>query len=80
MKTIRSSAMSETVYLPDLTDDEREALPAAYHRPVFDGMARPHSWICAACWGDGWTTQWPCEPATAGGLELAKAIGLEYNW
>lgn len=64
----------------ELTPEERQALPAECHRPVWDGMGTPHLWQCAVCWGDGWTTSWPCEPARAGGLVLARALGLDYHW
>lgn len=64
----------------ELSEAARQALPAIYHRPVFDGLAKPHSWICAVCWGDGWTCRWPCEPATTGGVELGRALGLEVHW
>lgn len=66
--------------LVELDEVERQALPAVYHRPVFDGLGEPHSWICAVCWGDGWQTSWPCQPATAGGVELGRALGLEVHW
>lgn len=63
-----------------LSEEERIALPAVYHRPVWDALGEPHTWICAACWGDGWTTRWPCRPATVGGKELGEALGLEVLW
>lgn len=66
--------------LCEMTDEQRVALPAIYHRPVFDGLGMPHSWICSACWGDCWQTSWPCEPATKGGVELGRALGLEVQW
>jgi len=68
---------ASTAALFEMGEADRIALPAIYHRPVFDGLGMPHSWICAACWGDGWTTRWPCPTATAGGVELAQALGLE---
>jgi hypothetical protein len=61
----------------ELTETERLALPAVNHRPVFEGLGRPNAWICGVCWGDGWVTKWPCEPATRGGVELAAVLGLE---
>lgn len=64
----------------EMSEAERQALPAIHHRPVFDGLGYPHTWICAVCWGDGWTTRWPCDPATAGGRELGAALGLEVHW
>ncbi|MGA4941737.1 hypothetical protein [Streptomyces cinereoruber] len=49
--------------LGDLTDQERIALPARFHTPVFDGLGQPNAWLCQVCWGDGWVSQWPCAPA-----------------
>lgn len=51
----------------ELSVPQRLALPAAFHRPVWDDLGRPHLWHCAVCWGDGWTTQWPCEVARRDG-------------
>lgn len=72
--------MTPEIDVMELTEDERVALPAVHHRPVFDGMGKPHTWICAVCWGDGWMTKWPCKPATRGGKELGEALGLEVHW
>jgi hypothetical protein len=74
-----ASTTSQDVHALELTDEERLALPAEFHRPVFDGLGAPHSWICSACWGDGFTTSWPCEPATRGGLTVARAAGFEFS-
>ncbi|MET7956378.1 hypothetical protein ABZT07_20720 [Streptomyces sp. NPDC005317] len=49
--------------LVDLTDEQRKALPARFHTPVFDGLGQPNAWLCQVCWGDGWVAQWPCGPA-----------------
>jgi hypothetical protein len=62
----------------ELSEDERQALPARYHTPHFDGLGKPHSWICQVCWGDGWQTSWPCQPAIDGGVEVARALGLSH--
>jgi hypothetical protein len=64
----------------ELTETERVALPAIHHRPVFLGTCTPATWICAVCWGEGWSTGWPCTPATAGGVELGRHLGLEVHW
>jgi hypothetical protein len=64
----------------ELTEQERCALPAAYHRPYFDGLAKPNAWICAVCWGDGWTQLWPCFTARENGVELAKSLGVGWSW
>lgn len=63
-----------------LTYEERQALPAEYHQPHWDGLGTPHSWICQVCWDDGLQTFWPCEPATRGGKAVAEAAGLSYSW
>ncbi|WP_157815646.1 hypothetical protein [Kitasatospora sp. CB02891] len=49
--------------LADMTDEEKANLPARFHIPAWEGLAVPHSWVCAVCWGDGWTTAWPCKAA-----------------
>lgn len=53
--------------LSELSAPQRLALPAAFHRPYWMGSSSPPLWICAACWGDGWSTAWPCEPARLDG-------------
>lgn len=62
-------AMSDSDIL-HLTDRDRVALPAERHLPMFHDLATPKSWNCAVCWGEGWTTAWPCESAIAGGREI----------
>jgi len=64
----------------EMTEEERVALPAECHRPVWNGLGTPHLWACAVCWGEGTMTSWPCEPARAGGLTLARHLGLDYHW
>jgi hypothetical protein len=64
----------------ELTDEQRIALPVRYHKPRWDGIGVPHLWVCQACWGDGWATQWPCKTATEGGRELAEQLGLDFSW
>jgi hypothetical protein len=56
--------------LADLTDEQKAALPARFHTPVWEGNAVPHSWVCAVCWGDGWVTRWPCKTAVRHGDEV----------
>lgn len=51
----------------ELSVPQRLALPAAFHRPVYDDLGTPHLWHCAVCWGDGWCSAWPCEPAAKDG-------------
>ena len=71
----------ETISYEELVDldtmEQREALPAVYHRPVFDDLIRPRGWFCEVCWLEGEITGWPCEPAIKGGLEIADALGLK---
>jgi hypothetical protein len=56
--------------LSDMTDEQKAALPARFHTPVWEGNAVPHSWVCAVCWGDGWVTRWPCKTAVQYGAEV----------
>lgn len=56
--------------LLDIPEDQRAALPARFHTPVWEGNATPNAWLCAVCWGDGWVTGWPCEAAVRGGAEV----------
>ena len=72
------AVVSGDIPLGELTDAERVALPPAMHQPFYDGLGKPHSWICAVCWGDGWQTSWPCEIATRSGVEVARAAHLDY--
>ena len=61
----------------ELTAEERAALPAAYHQPVWMDLTTPRSWICAQCWGDGWTSAWPCAVAAQDGKAVALAGGMQ---
>lgn len=72
--------MSEQVDLLELTEEQRKALPPEYHRPYFEGLGRPRSWICEVCWGDGWNQQWPCDAALQHGVDLAKSLGVGWSW
>lgn len=56
--------------LIDLSDDERQALPARFHTPQFDSLGKPNAWLCRVCWGDGWVTQWPCKAAQENGTQV----------
>lgn len=51
-----------------LSEEELAELPPRFHIPAFVEPTR--SWVCAVCWGDGWSTQWPCKPATEQGLRV----------
>ncbi|MFD9047624.1 hypothetical protein [Streptomyces zaomyceticus] len=62
--------------LVDLTDEQRIALPARFHTPVFDGLGRPNAWLCQVCWGDGWVSQWPCNPAQQQGAQVFTSEGV----
>ena len=63
----------------ELTYEQRQALPARFHLPVFMDLTTPSLWICKVCWDDGVYVGWPCRPATCGGTEVARAAGLEYT-
>jgi hypothetical protein len=59
---------------------ERPRLPAEFHRPVWDSSSSHPAWVCAVCWGDGWTSMWPCRSATVANVtvewdERATAAG-----
>jgi hypothetical protein len=77
--------MSDTTYqdLPDyhstweLTEEERVALPAGYHQPVWMDLSTPGYWMCAQCWGEGTSTAWPCEVAAKDGKAVALAGGMK---
>ncbi|MGW4040429.1 hypothetical protein ACWEIM_29835 [Streptomyces sp. NPDC004778] len=64
--------------LVDLTDEQRKALPARFHTPVFDGLGQPNAWLCQVCWGDGWVAQWPCGPAQEkGAMVFVSEVAAE---
>ncbi len=63
----------------ELDDDVRQALPPQFHQPHFEGLGTPTSWICTACWGDGFVTGWPCEVANAHGPDVAKVLGVGWS-
>lgn len=56
--------------LVDLTADQKTALPAQFHTPVFDKLGTPKAWLCRVCWGDGWVTKWPCATAQKHGAQV----------
>jgi hypothetical protein len=62
--------MPDYEVLVDLTDEERQALPARFHIPGFEGNAQPNAWLCQVCWGDGWVTRWPCAAAVKHGRDV----------
>lgn len=53
-----------------LTEAEVHALPARFHVPVFMESSTPNLWVCAVCWGEGWTSQWPCQTAQEHGADV----------
>jgi ferredoxin len=53
-----------------MTEAEVAALPPRFHIPVFIESGEPKAWVCAVCWGDGWTSSWPCATATEYGLQV----------
>lgn len=56
-----------------LSEEELAALPARFHVPAFVESSTPKAWVCAVCWGDGWSTQWPCKTAVEQGLRVFTA-------
>lgn len=56
-----------------MTEEEVWALPARFHVPVFMESSTPKAWVCAVCWGDGWSTMWPCKTALDQGLRVFTA-------
>jgi hypothetical protein len=55
--------------LPD-TLEERQKLPARFHTPHWYDLITPPAWICAVCWDEGSTCQWPCKVAAEHGGEV----------
>jgi hypothetical protein len=50
--------------------EKRQKLPARFHIPQWDGDGMPHAWLCAVCWEEGVTSQWPCTTAYEQGGEV----------
>ncbi len=50
--------------------EENAKLPARFHVPVFDDCGRPNAWLCAVCWEDGVSSQWPCATAVKYGTQV----------
>ncbi|WP_214103178.1 hypothetical protein [Acrocarpospora catenulata] len=55
--------------LPE-TLEERRALPARFHTPVWLDTCTPKVWVCAVCWDEGQTYGWPCKTAVEQGGEV----------
>ena len=55
--------------LPE-TLEERQKLPARFHTPRWYDLITPPAWICAVCWDEGTTCQWPCKTAFENGGEV----------
>lgn len=53
-----------------MSEEELRALPPRFHIPVFMDSCTPTMWVCAVCWGDGWSTQWPCPTAYEQGTKV----------
>lgn len=56
--------------LTELTMEQKAALPARFHTPVFDDLGQPNLWLCAVCWDEGVVTKWPCTTAYKKGAEV----------
>lgn len=57
--------------LTELTMEQKAALPARFHTPVFSD-AQPPLFLCRVCW-DGETSQittWPCASALKAGWDV----------
>ncbi|MFE9127049.1 hypothetical protein ACFYOF_16790 [Streptomyces sp. NPDC007148] len=54
----------------EMTEEQRAALPPRFHTPVFMDSSTPTMWVCAVCWGESWTTQWPCAAACQNGTRV----------
>lgn len=59
--------------LVEMTEQEKADLPARFHLPVFESLGEPNAWLCAVCWGDGWSHRWPCATATKCGTQVFTA-------
>ncbi|MFF7142301.1 hypothetical protein ACFZB5_13765 [Streptomyces nodosus] len=57
----------------DLSEEELASLPPRFHVPAFIESSTPKAWVCAVCWGDGWSTLWPCKTAIEQGLRVFTA-------
>lgn len=55
--------------LLDLTLEEKAALPAHFHTPVWSETT-PGAFVCRVCWTEGVMTGWPCETAQANGAHV----------
>lgn len=53
-----------------MSEAEVAALPPRFHVPAFIESSTPKSWVCAVCWGDGWSSQWPCATAVQHGTQV----------
>ena len=62
--------------LGDVPEDQRAGLPARFHTPVYNDLSTPKVWTCAVCWGDCWTTAWPCATALANGRDVFTDRGI----
>jgi hypothetical protein len=56
--------------LAGMSAEELTALPPRFHVPVFMDTCTPKAWVCSVCWGEGWTSAWPCAAATEHGNEV----------
>jgi hypothetical protein len=55
--------------LTDLTMEQKAALPARFHTPVWSDST-PGAFICSVCWVEGETVSWPCLPALSRGWDV----------
>ncbi len=55
--------------LTDLTMEQKAALPARFHIPVWTDSI-PGAFICTVCWVEGEMVSWPCRSALSRGWDL----------
>jgi hypothetical protein len=55
--------------LTDLTMEQKSALPARFHTPVWTDST-PGAFICTVCWVEGEMVSWPCPPALRRGWDV----------
>lgn len=63
----------------ELDDVLRQALPPAFHRPVWIDTCTPKGWFCACCWDEAEVTQWPCAVAYRHGNYVSRSWKFEFE-
>lgn len=78
-RSVRYTDDADNLDLVELSEHERYALPAEWHRPVWYDIATPAAWMCQVCWGESIAYQWPCDVASRHGRDIAKSLKLPYT-